>query len=339
MTRGKLAVIAVAAVVVLGLAAVYLVRARSLATAELDGSGPSTGGTLDAGQVLASPHVVFRDSELGANYGRLAAVPLTDPEGPRALFPLTCERSYAVASAAVCITAKRGVVQTFGISMLDADLQTRSTGTLVGLPSRARMSRDGSLVATTTFVTGHSYAQGSFATETIIRRNGTSVGNLEKWDVQVDGRRLKAVDLNLWGVTFAADGDTVFVTAAWGGTTRLMKGSISARTLTSIQRDAECPSLSPDGSKVAYKKRLGSSKPGVWRIAVLDLATMQETLTADTRSVDDQVEWLDDTHLLYALPRPGSEATVTDIWQVAADGSGEARVFIERGSSPAVVRS
>ena len=108
--------------------------------------------------------------------------------------------------------------------------------------------------------------------------------------------------------------------------------------MTSIRTDAECPSLSPDGTRVAYEKRLGGSKPGEWRLAALDLRTGQETLLAETRSVDDQVEWLDDQHLLYAVPRSGTEATTSDIWQVAADGSGEPQVLVPYASSPAVVR-
>lgn len=335
MTRGRLAVIVVTAVVVLGLAAGYFVYIRSTTNAE---AGGSTTGSVDPAALLAGPHVVFRNSVLGGDYGRLAAVPLGDPAGPRAVFDSSCERSYATADAGVCVTAKRGVVQTYGVSMLGPDLQPVSSAELVGLPSRARMSPDSTLVATTTFVTGHSYAQASFATETIIRRDGTSLGNLETWDIEVDGRPLTAVDRNFWGVTFAADDDTFYVTGASGGTTWLMRGSLAAKKLVSLRTDAECPSLSPDGTKVAYKKRLGNKTPGVWRIAVLDLATGEETLTADTRSVDDQVEWLDDGTLLYAMPRSGADATVTDIWRVPADGTGQAEVFIEQGSSPAVVR-
>jgi hypothetical protein len=70
---------------------------------------------------------------------------------------------------------------------------------------------------------------------------------------------------------------------------------------------------------------------------VLDLATGRETLLAETRSVDDQVEWLDNGHLLYQLSRPGAEGTVSDIWQVPADGTGAASVLISEASSPAVV--
>ena len=243
MTRGKVAAILVTGVVCLGLAIGYFVYVRSTTDARIAGAdGPAT---ADRSDVLAAPHVVFRNSALGTDYGRLAAVKLDDTAGARAIFDISCERSYATADAGVCVTAKRGVVQTYGVSTLGPEMQQVSATELVGLPSRARISRDGSLVATTTFVTGHSYAQASFSTETIIRRDGKSLGNLETWDVEVDGRPLQAVDRNFWGVTFASDDDTFYVTVASGGTTWLMKGSLSAKKLTSMRTDAECPSLSP----------------------------------------------------------------------------------------------
>ena len=200
------------------------------------------------------------------------------------------------------------------------------------------MSGDWSLVATTTFVGGHSYAQGSFSTETLIRRNGMNLGNIESWKATVDGRPLRSVDRNFWGVTFAKDDDTFYATAASGSTTWLMRGSIKEKSMVSLRTDAECPSLSPDQTKIAYKKRLDSKARGVWRLAVLDLRTGQESLLAETRSVDDQVEWLDGNRLLYGLSRPGSEATTSDVWVVPADGTGAPTVFIPEASSPAVVR-
>ena len=336
MTRGRLVAIVISGIVCLGLAVGYFIYVRSTTEAEVAGAGQFP--SADAATILAEPHVVFRNSVLGPDYGRLAAASLADPNGPRAIFDISCERSYATVGSGVCVTAKRGVVQTYGVAMLGPQLQQVNSTELVGLPSRARMSRDGTLVATTTFVTGHSYAQASFSTETIIRRKGKSLGNLETWNIQVDHRPLTAVDRNFWGVTFADDDDTFYVTGAAGGTTWLMKGSLKAKKLVSLRTDAECPSLSPDGTKVAYKKRLGNPTPGVWRIAVLDLATGKETLTSDTRSVDDQVEWLNDNTLLYGMPRTGADATTSDIWQVPADGTGEASIYVEHGSSPAVVR-
>ena len=67
-----------------------------------------------------------------------------------------------------------------------------------------------------------------------------------------------------------------------------------------IHENVECPSLSPDGTRIAYKKRTGSDTTP-WHLTVLDLATMRETPLAESRSVDDQAEWLDDDHVLYGV--------------------------------------
>ena len=63
---------------------------------------------------------------------------------------------------------------------------------------------------------------------------------------------------------------------------------------------------------------------------MLDLETMRETPLAESRSVDDQVEWLDDERVLYGVDG--------DVWTATADGSGKPRRFVSDASSPAVVR-
>jgi Tol biopolymer transport system component len=146
------------------------------------------------------------------------------------------------------------------------------------------------------------------------------------------------VDRNFWGVTFADDDDTFYATAPSGSTTWLMRGSLKGKSMISLRTNAECPSLSPDQTKIAYKKRVESKARGDWRLAVLDLRTGQESLLAETRSVNDQVEWVDNKQLLYGLSRSGSEATTSDVWVVPADGTGTPAVFIPEASSPAVVR-
>lgn len=40
-----------------------------------------------------------------------------------------------------------------------------------------------------------------------------------------------------------------------------MRGDVTARTLTTVHRNVECPSLSPDGTRVAYKKRVKEPRP------------------------------------------------------------------------------
>lgn len=337
----RVVVLLVVTVLCFGLAGGYLIQARRAASAQPARMPASDGTTpqpaLDPSAARAAPHVVFRSTAPGAAFGQLAVAALARPNGPRALLGYTCERAYATESGGVCVTAKRGPVLSFGLATLDRQLRPAPPTNLVGLPSRARMSRDGNLVATTTFVAGHSYASPDFSTETIVRREGRSLGNLESFATTLlDGSPLRAANRNFWGVTFADDSDTFYATAASGPRTWLVRGSLRAGTMTAVRPDAECPSLSPDGTKIAYKKRLARSA-GIWQLAVLDLATGQETPLPATRGVDDQVEWLDDDRLLYALPRTG-EAAATDVWQVAADGTGQPSVLIEYAASPAVVR-
>lgn len=332
-------VVALAAVVAVVVAAVgsYLAYLHS-ASVVVSGAPQQDQALLAPDAVLTESHIAFRSTALGPDHGRVGLVPLDHPGGDRALLALSCERVYATAGGGVCITAKRGVVQSYAIASLDAALRPVTSTPLAGLPSRARMSPDGSWVATTAFVTGHSYAQASFSTHTVVRHQGAAYADLESFTTLVNGRPLKAANRNFWGVTFDDDGDSFYATASSGNTTWLVRGSLSRRQMESLRTDAECPSLSPDGTKVAYKKRLGNHQPGEWRLAVLDLSSGRETLLAEPRSVDDQVEWLDQKQVLYAVPRQGAETTVSDVWAVSADGTGSARLLIEQASSPAVVR-
>jgi hypothetical protein len=338
VTRAQVAVLAVICVLAVGGALAYFGYARSRAEAQQSaGSVVSRSSDLDA--LMAGDHVVFRSTALDETYGRLSVVALTDPAGPRASTASICERVYATAAGGVCLTADRGIVTTYGITDLDARLAPTTDAELAGPPSRARMSADGTMIASTVFVSGHSYSAPSFSTQTIIRRGtGDVVGDLEDFATTVDGRPLTETDRNFWGVTFVDD-DDFFATAASAsaGKTWLVRGSVSGRAMTSIRTDAECPSISPDRTRVAYKTRQGNPAPGQWSIAVLDLATGTQTVLAERRSVDDQVEWLDDHTVLYALPDAASEAT-SDVWQLPADGTGSPTVFIPQAMSPAVVR-
>jgi dipeptidyl aminopeptidase/acylaminoacyl peptidase len=286
-----------------------------------------------------APRVVFRNTEVGSKYGLVSMVSLADPAGPRAFTDVACDRVYATSDEATCLRTKRGIATTFQGVQLDADWNTVTTWALPGLPSRTRISADGKLLATTSFVTGHSYMQAGFSTDTEIRSaGGRPHGNLEKFTLRIDGRTVNPVDRNVWGVTFGADDDTFYATVATGGETFLVRGSLAARTLTAIRRNVECPSLSPDGSRIAFKQDIGGSTPR-WRIAVLDLATERVVpLTGESHSVDDQVEWLDDDTLLYGLPRSG-DAGVSDIWEINTNQGAEPSLFIEQAWSPSVVRS
>jgi hypothetical protein len=275
-------------------------------------------------------HVLFRSTQVGDGFGRLAAAALDAPDAARAPGERRCDRVYYAGGAGICLSAFEG-------ALLGPDLQPTHTFALSGIPSRARVSPDGRYAATTVFVSGHSYAEGTFSTETLLFdvADGRVIANLEDFAASRDGQQVLAEDRNFWGVTFARDGRHFFATMATGGETYLMQGDIEARTLHALRTNVECPSLSPDNTRVAYKKLVQEGLSPVWRIHVLDLATGVDTPVAETRSVDDQVEWFDDRTLLYGLPAGG---TRTDVWAVPADGGGAPAIFVPGGESPSVQR-
>src|SRR5690606_5920120 len=121
-------------------------------------------------------------------------------------------------------------------------------------------------------------------------RTSEVLADLEDFTVLRDGVPFRRVDFNFWGTTFAADGRTFYATLGTGGTTYLLQGDLQASLARVIHTQVECPSLSPDGTRLAYKQAVGD---GTWRVAILDLATMVSTVvTGETRNVDDQIEWL-----------------------------------------------
>jgi hypothetical protein len=299
---------------------------------------PPVATRSDLGEVRKGPYIVFRDTALGGDYGRAAAVPLTAPSGPRALTPASCDRVYATNHDALCLSADRGVVTTYSSTLLNDRWAPTHHLPITGIPSRARLSRDGSLAATTNFVFGDTYANpGQFSTRTFLSKaNGGTVGELESFSLMVDGKKVTRADRNFWGVTFADD-DHFYATAAAGHTTWLVKGSISAKSMTSVRTDVECPSLSPDKTRIAFKKH-GHLPPGQWRLAVYDLRTGGEQLLSESRSVDDQIEWLDNRRVVYGLPRTTAGTASSDVWAANADGTGRPTILIPDAESPAVVR-
>jgi hypothetical protein len=279
------------------------------------------------------PRVLFRnlDRARPRTFGQIAVSPLSVTRS-RTLVSMKCERVYFRGGSGICLARGSSFAAGYRARVFGTDLTTRGQVAVDGIPSRVRVSPDGELGSVTLFVAGHSYAEvGGFSTTTTLidLARGTKIAQLEDFATSRDGRRITAPDVNYWGVTFARNHDRFYATLATGRTFYLVEGSVSARTMRTIHRNVECPSLSPDETRIAYKKRVGPDGKR-WRLYVLDLKTMRETPLAETRSVDDQVEWLDDDHVLYGL----EEA----VWILAADGTGNPRRYADQADSPTVVR-
>jgi uncharacterized membrane protein len=280
----------------------------------------------------ARPYVVFRslDHSRGpANFGEVA---FAGENGSRRLAGLQCERIHVAKSGGLCLARARSLTGAYEARILGSDMRVRHTVKLAGVPSRARVSADGRYGSATTFVTGHSYAKpGAFSTQTMLfdMRKGTRIADVETFTVLDGGRRIDAPDVNVWGVSFTPDSDRFYATVATAGRTHLIEASVSARRGRIIRDNVECPSVSPDGKRIAYKKLVGSKVP-VWRFHVLDLATGVETPLAEPKPVDDQIEWLDDNTVMYH--------STEEIWTLPADGSGAPRRYLAHADSPAVVR-
>lgn len=335
-TRASAFILVVA--VAVGVAVVYLLvaaRAGGGPAATSSSTSQPTSGRAD----LAAPggYIAFRRTANDAGYGSVGTVPYDEPGSVPTSHPgLSCERIHLSRHGGVCIEVDRAAVTTARVLLLEPDLTVRHTLSTPGIPSRARVSPDGRWAATTTFVFGHSYAGGSFSTQTEIydMASGTSLGNLEKFEISRRGKAYRATDVNVWGVTFPASGSTFYATIMTGGKRYLAEGRVDRRTIAMVDVAAECPSLSPSGKLLAYKSATSST---TWEVRVRRLADGSEAVVRTSRSVDDQIEWLDDDHVLFGLAPPGGGPTA-DVWVAPADGSRPAELLIRGAWSPAVVR-
>jgi hypothetical protein len=284
----------------------------------------------------AGAFVVYRslDRVTPSRYGDIAVAPLASP-ATGSTGSARCERVYSAGGRGLCLAQSGRLRFTYRAVILDSRFRPVGSFKLSGIPSRARISRDGRYGAVTTFVSGHSYATpGTFSTQTILidMARGRELANLEQFAVEREGHVVDAPDVNFWGVTFARDSNRFYATLATGKKTYLIEGNVRTRRAHTLRENVECPSLSPDGTRIAYKKRVTRAKgePWMWHLYVLDLRTGRDTPLAEQRQIDDQVEWLDGTRLLYGVDE--------EVWLARADGKGVPHRFLKAAASPSVVR-
>ena len=336
MERGRLW----AFVAVCALAAAAI--GTSIARARLSRSSIHTATTTSAAAPVLStppvrPFVMFRSLRPDETWSHIALAPLASPDGARHVTSLVCERVYFAGTRGVCLVAEKTLIPTFSAYVFDEQFKPLRKIALTGPPSRTRLSPDGRRAAVTVFEQGHSYAEHGFSTRTTLidTMTGTSLGDLEQFAVTRDGARFRAPDFNFWGVSFAQDGNRFYATLSTANVPYLIEGHVDSREAHIVSAGIECPSLSPDNARIAFKKRVQRSSGLGWEIWLLDLTTLTRTPVAgEARSIDDQVDWLDDTHLVYHYPSTDG----TNIWQTETDGPSASQRYISNAYSPAVVR-
>ncbi|MER5931917.1 TolB-like translocation protein [Streptomyces sp. NPDC002054] len=329
-TRSRLLVLFAAVALLTAVAGIAVLRAAERAeekTRARDGGPAVTRGpvSLDLG---GEQRIAFRNMAWGPHRDELTTVPAARPDGPRTASGVNCLRFHAAAGTGICLQSGGRV------AVLDVSLKEIAAHPAAGIPTRARVSPGGRLAAWTVFVGGDSYAGTNFSTRTSVLdlRSGRLEASLEEFTIHKDGRVYRAADVNFWGVTFAADEQTFYATLATGGKTHLVRGELAARTVSTVRENVECPSLSPDGTRIVFKKRVaGLPAEAPWRLYALDLASGRETPLGEQRSVDDQVVWTDANTVVYSLPGDFG----ADLYAVPADGSGSPRRLMSSALAPA----
>jgi len=300
------------------------------------GAAPAAGLDLpvatEIGVVAERPALLFSSAAFDRTNGFLGLVPLHAERPNRYRTELRCDRVHFANGVGLCLAASRGVITTFAAQVFGQDFRVRHSLPLKGVPSRARVSPDGRYGAVTVFVSGDSYSAGNFSTRTTLidMSTGKAIADLEEFAVTRQGQSFKAIDFNFWGVTFGHDSNQFFATLGTGAVTYLIQGDVADRSARTLREGVECPSLSPDGRRIVFKKRVGTSS---WRLHVLDMDALADTPLAETRSVDDQVEWLDDRSIAYGLPATESGGGGSDIWIMTLERDSP-RMLISHAYSP-----
>jgi hypothetical protein len=173
--RQRLVALALLAVVLIAGTAAYLVRSKG--QQELAVRRAPHQNTAPVASVASGPRIVFRNTAIGPDYGKVAMVRLDNPGGARAITTTLCDRVFAVRGRTLCLGSDPGLV-TKNTAKTWADAGGPVTDLpLTGVPSRARLSNDAALAATTSFVAGDSYSSASFSTRTVVSEIATGANH------------------------------------------------------------------------------------------------------------------------------------------------------------------
>jgi hypothetical protein len=318
----------------IAVAAIYFLRDRAYVPA------PKTTRQLepviDAHTTIPPPFVMFRALAPHQAHGRIAMMSLASSEPVRHITSLSCARLHYAGSAGLCFVEESdGARVKHAAYTFDRAFARGQRIELTGVPIRARVAPDGRHGAITVYGEEESPAGERLASESFLldMASGRVVADLREFSISNPRHAPIEGPMDISGVAFLADSNQFFVTLSTASTRYLMTGSIHARRLDVVTTGVANEAVSPDGRRLVVKRRVGDR--GYWQLVVLDIQTRTElALNQGSRSVDDQVEWLDADRVVYH----DVTDTGTGIWTLPADGKGSPSLLIPDAFSPAVVR-
>jgi hypothetical protein len=306
----------------------------------LDPADAAVQASIDA--LRTAPHVTFLSTRTDAP-GHVGFAALDNTGAISLLNAPECERSHFGKEIGLCLVLNRESMEPRAFALiLDRHFQPLARFPMAGLPIRARVSHDQRYAAATVFVTGENYASEDFTTRTTIIDLAARkpIANLEEFAVERNGHPFHEVDFNFWGVTFFQDGNRFYATLGTHGQRLLVEGDIARKVLRVVGSDVECPSLSPDEHHIVFKRKLKGA-PG-WGLWTEDLRTGDTwAITDEGQDIDDQVEWLDNEHVIYGrLFGHGAPETSLSLWtsRIAKQPAFDQQLFLRAASSPSVIR-
>jgi hypothetical protein len=298
------------------------------------GEGRSSGGATRRRHPTAPPFVLFRTLAPPEAHGHVALLRLDPPEGPRLLTTLSCLRVHYAAGGGVCVVNETvKTVSMHAAYAFDGTLARGRRIALAGVPTRVRVAPNGRHAAITTYQEEETPEGERLAIDSIVvdLRTGRTLADLRQFRLDNDGLPPIARPIDVSSVAFERDSDRFFAAVASSSEHYLVAGSISERRMTAIRTGVASESLSPDGQQLVVKKM---GEHGFWRLAVIDLRTWHERQLVHERSVDDQVEWLDNDHVLYH----DADENSSSLWMLPVDGVNGPRLFVRDAVSGVVQR-
>jgi dipeptidyl aminopeptidase/acylaminoacyl peptidase len=281
------------------------------------------------------PFVLFRTLTASDQHGRVAIVSLDHADASRTVTNLSCVRVHYAGGRGVCVVEELdGNVPQPVAYVFDKSMTRGRRIPLRGVPTRLRVAPNGLHAAVTTNAEEETPEGERLATDTVVvdLQSGEVIADLREFRIENDRLPPLSGPVDVGSVTFEGDSDRFYAFVATPKERYLAAGSLSARRMRTIRTGVACESLSPGGRRLVVKK---PGDLGFWQLAVIDLGTWEEReLAQGSRSVDDQVDWLDDQHVLFH----NADDNTTSLWLLPIDGVGGPQVLVKDAYSGSVQR-